>query len=33
MAAPADVTLNNLSGDWVMNKSLSGDFDGVLALV
>ncbi|KAH9879165.1 hypothetical protein J1614_002602 [Plenodomus biglobosus] len=32
MAAPASVTIKNLEGKWVMNKSLSDDFDPVLAL-
>ncbi|EKD17555.1 uncharacterized protein L3040_006674 [Drepanopeziza brunnea f. sp. 'multigermtubi'] len=32
MAAPAEVTLKDLSGQWVMNKTLSDDPDEVLAL-
>ncbi|KAF2146600.1 uncharacterized protein K452DRAFT_355080 [Aplosporella prunicola CBS 121167] len=32
MAAPANKTLNDLNGAWVMNKTLSGDSDAVLAL-
>jgi len=32
MAAPATVTLKDLSGEWVMNKSLSDDTDAILAL-
>jgi len=32
MAAPAEITLKDLSGQWVLNKSLSDDTDPVLAL-
>ncbi|KAK0127231.1 hypothetical protein ONS96_006784 [Cadophora gregata f. sp. sojae] len=32
MAAPAEVTLKDLTGNWVMNKTLSDDTDAVLAL-
>lgn len=32
MAAPPEKTLDDLSGSWVMNKSLSGDTDAVLSL-
>ncbi|EEA20132.1 hypothetical protein TMatcc_000108 [Talaromyces marneffei ATCC 18224] len=32
MAAPADVTIQNLNGTWVLNKSLSTDTDAILAL-
>ncbi|KAF7889018.1 hypothetical protein EAF00_009318 [Botryotinia globosa] len=32
MAAGPEVTLKDLSGNWVMNKTLSGDTDAVLAL-
>jgi len=32
MAAPPEIKLGNLSGDWVMNKTLSDDPDPVLAL-
>jgi len=32
MAAPPEVTLGDLTGDWVMNKALSDDPDPVLAL-
>jgi len=32
MAAGPEVTLKDLTGDWVMNKSLSDDADPVLAL-
>ncbi|EHK98577.1 hypothetical protein M7I_5602 [Glarea lozoyensis 74030] len=32
MAAPAEVTLKDLTGNWVMNKTLSDDTDSVLAL-
>ncbi|KAG4422686.1 hypothetical protein IFR04_004164 [Cadophora malorum] len=32
MAAPAEVTLKDLTGQWVMNKTLSDDTDAVLAL-
>ncbi|OCL02374.1 hypothetical protein AOQ84DRAFT_443416 [Glonium stellatum] len=32
MAAPDSVTIKDLTGNWVMNKSLSGDTDSVLAL-
>ncbi|KAF4628055.1 hypothetical protein G7Y89_g10089 [Cudoniella acicularis] len=32
MAAPAEVTIKDLSGQWVMNKTLSDDLDAVLAL-
>ncbi|KAL2064236.1 hypothetical protein VTL71DRAFT_4730 [Oculimacula yallundae] len=32
MAAPAEVTLKDLSGQWVMNKTLSDDTDALLAL-
>ncbi|KAF2459804.1 hypothetical protein BDY21DRAFT_299125 [Lineolata rhizophorae] len=32
MAAPESVTINDLTGKWVINKSLSGDTDAVLAL-
>lgn len=33
MAAPATVTLQNLSGKFVMNKTLSDPTDPVLSLV
>ncbi|RAL17179.1 uncharacterized protein BO97DRAFT_358764 [Aspergillus homomorphus CBS 101889] len=32
MAAPAEVTIKNLSGEWTMNKSLSNPTDAILAL-
>ncbi|TAQ90996.1 hypothetical protein B7494_g739 [Chlorociboria aeruginascens] len=32
MAAPAEITLKDLSGDWVMNKTLSDDTDALLTL-
>ncbi|CZS93138.1 uncharacterized protein RAG0_03549 [Rhynchosporium agropyri] len=32
MAAPAEITLKDLSGQWVMNKTLSDDTDAVLIL-
>jgi len=32
MAAPPEKTIKDLSGQWVMNKSLSDDTDAVLAL-
>ncbi|KAF2096674.1 hypothetical protein NA57DRAFT_42328 [Rhizodiscina lignyota] len=32
MAAPESANLKNLSGQWVMNKKLSGEFDSILAL-
>ncbi|KAE9367748.1 hypothetical protein N431DRAFT_416569 [Stipitochalara longipes BDJ] len=32
MAAPPEVTLKDLTGEWVMNKTLSDDTDAVLAL-
>jgi len=32
MAAPPEIKLSDLSGDWVMNKTLSDDTDAVLAL-
>lgn len=32
MAAPAEITIKDISGDWVMNKTLSDDTDAVLAL-
>jgi len=32
MAAPADITIKDLSGTWVLNKTLSDDTDSVLAL-
>jgi hypothetical protein len=32
MAAPKEVTLQNLAGKWSLNKSLSDDFSQVLAL-
>jgi len=32
MAAPSDVTIKDLSGAWVLNKTLSDDTDAVLAL-
>ncbi|APA15233.1 hypothetical protein SS1G_08851 [Sclerotinia sclerotiorum 1980 UF-70] len=32
MSAPPEITLKDLSGDWVMNKTLSDDTDAVLAL-
>lgn len=32
MAAPSDVTMQNLNGTWVMNKTLSSDTDAVLSL-
>jgi len=32
MAAPPEVTIKDLTGDWVMNKDLSDNLDPVLAL-
>jgi len=32
MAAPAEISIKDLSGKWVMNKTLSDDTDPVLAL-
>ncbi|MCJ1373075.1 hypothetical protein MMC20_004302 [Loxospora ochrophaea] len=32
MAAPADITLKDLSGQWVMNRTISEDPDQILAL-
>ncbi|CZR61253.1 uncharacterized protein PAC_11149 [Phialocephala subalpina] len=32
MAAPAEITLKDLTGVWVMNKTLSDDTDAILAL-
>ncbi|TVY86381.1 hypothetical protein LAWI1_G006531 [Lachnellula willkommii] len=32
MAAPAEISIKDLSGAWVMNKTLSDDTDPVLAL-
>ncbi|KAK6349917.1 hypothetical protein TWF696_006176 [Orbilia brochopaga] len=32
MAAPADKTAADMTGSYVMNRSLSGDTDGILAL-
>jgi len=32
MAAPPEVTLKDLTGEWVMNKTLSDDTDAVLTL-
>jgi len=32
MAAPPEITLKDLTGAWVMNKTLSDDTDAVLAL-
>ncbi|RDL34380.1 Uncharacterized protein BP5553_07508 [Venustampulla echinocandica] len=32
MAAPAEITVKDLTGDWVMNKTLSDDTDAVLSL-
>jgi hypothetical protein len=32
MAAPGSVKIGDLTGTWVINKSLSGDTDSVLAL-
>lgn len=32
MAAPPEKTLRDLNGAWVMNKTLSGDSDGVMQL-
>ncbi|KAF5011921.1 hypothetical protein F66182_15307 [Fusarium sp. NRRL 66182] len=32
MAAPADTTIQNLNGTWVLNKSLSTDIEPLLAL-
>jgi len=32
MAAPPELTLRDLTGDWVMNKTLSDDTDPLLAL-
>jgi len=32
MAAPPEITIKDLSGQWVMNKTLSDDTDAVLAL-
>ncbi|KUL85184.1 hypothetical protein ZTR_06223 [Talaromyces verruculosus] len=32
MAAPADTTIQNLNGTWVLNKTLSTDTDAILAL-
>jgi len=32
MAAPAEITIKDLTGQWVMNKTLSDDTDALLAL-
>ncbi|MCJ1402729.1 hypothetical protein MMC11_005950 [Xylographa trunciseda] len=32
MAAPADKTIKDLSGKWVMSKELSDDFDAILQM-
>jgi len=32
MAAPPEVTIKNLSGNWVLNKTLSDDIDTILKL-
>ncbi|KAH8653154.1 hypothetical protein BGZ60DRAFT_387045 [Tricladium varicosporioides] len=32
MAAPPEITIGDLTGEWVMNKTLSDDTDPVLAL-
>ncbi|KAG9237208.1 hypothetical protein BJ875DRAFT_481531 [Amylocarpus encephaloides] len=32
MAAPPEITIKDLTGDWVMNKTLSDDVDAVLTL-
>jgi hypothetical protein len=32
MAAPADITIKNLNGEWTLDKSVSNDADPVLAL-
>jgi hypothetical protein len=32
MAAPESITMKDISGKYVMNKKLSGDFEGVLVL-
>ena len=32
MAAPAEITLQNLAGKWTLNKAMSDDFSQVLAL-
>ncbi|MCJ1391188.1 hypothetical protein MMC18_004050 [Xylographa bjoerkii] len=32
MAAPADKTIKDLNGKWVMNKELSDDFDAILEM-
>ncbi|TVY54938.1 hypothetical protein LSUE1_G009423, partial [Lachnellula suecica] len=32
MAAPPEITLKDLTGDWVMNKTLSDDTDPILVL-
>ncbi|PYH84494.1 hypothetical protein BO82DRAFT_352049 [Aspergillus uvarum CBS 121591] len=32
MAAPAEVTIKNLSGEWTMNKTLSNPTDAILSL-
>lgn len=32
MAAPADITIKNLNGEWTMDKSVSNDADPVLTL-
>ncbi|MCJ1306413.1 hypothetical protein MMC25_000055 [Agyrium rufum] len=32
MAAPPSKTIKDLSGQWTMNKGLSGDFDSILAM-
>ncbi|KAJ5086755.1 hypothetical protein NUU61_008062 [Penicillium alfredii] len=33
MAAPADITIKNLNGEWVMDSTLSNPTDSILALV
>jgi len=32
MSAPGEITLRDLTGEWVMNKTLSDDTDAILAL-
>ena len=33
MAAPAEIKLDNLNGDFIMNKKLSDEFEPILSLV
>jgi hypothetical protein len=33
MAAPADVTIKNLNGEWTMEKNISDPSDPILAFV